>query len=236
MSAPGRWSRRRQRRRRFPELPRPSGVSSHCRHRRPVSRRARSRSRGPGRRRGCRALPEVRGRSREVCRDRAPPGPTGEPPCGSPTARRVGLGRVRGSGWRRRGGFVVLARRRPEAQTPRPAAPTPPSLGLSAPCRLPRALAALRAVPPALGGVVPVRCPGSCRAVRRSVGAGQLRNASLEPTSPGRPPLLLPVATPRPESAAPVPSPGHAHTSLACVAGVSPGRFLATSGVLEASG
>lgn len=227
MSAPGRWSRRRQRRRRFPGLPRPSGVSSHCRHRRPVSRRARSRSRGPGRRRGCRALPEVRGRGREVCRDRAPPGPTGELPCGTGTTRRLGPGRVRSSGWRRRGGFVVLARRRPEAQTPRPAAPTPPSLGLRAPRRPPRALAALRAAPLALGGAVPARCPVSRPRLRRpAVGAGRLRNVSFEPTSPGP----ASAATPRPESVALV-----THEPRLRGPGLA-WATSATSGVQEAAG
>lgn len=47
---PGRWSRRRPRRR--PGRPGPRGASSHRRRRRPVPRRARPRSPGPGRPRG----------------------------------------------------------------------------------------------------------------------------------------------------------------------------------------
>lgn len=186
MSAPGRWSRRRQRRRRFPGLPRPSGVCSRCRYRRRVSRRARSRSRGPGRRRECRALPEVRGRGREVCRDRAPPGPTGELPCGARTARRVGPGRVRGSGWRWRGGFVVLAQRRPEAQTPRPPGADPAQPG--PPCAAPsttRARGLARGTSgPRRHGARPVPRPGPRRP---AVGAGQLRNASPGPPSAAPP-------------------------------------------------
>lgn len=216
MSAPGRWSRRRrQRRHRFSGLPRLYGVSNHCRHRRPVSRCARSRSRGPGCRRGCRALPEVRGRGREVCPDGAPPARSRPVPRSSrPAGRRESTGPVLGGcGAVGGGGGTALlcsaaasGGQDPASRGADPAQPGPPErravhLARSRPC-------APSLPGPRRRGPRPVSRPRLRRPVRGRC-VTLLRSRLL----PGRPRLFLPATTLRPEFVALVPSPGHPHMS-----------------------
>lgn len=109
------------------------------------------------------------------------------------------------------GRLCCARRRRPEAETPRPAAPTPPSLGLrSAAPSTTRARGLTRSPSPGprRRGPRPVSRPRPRRPVRGHC-VMPLRSRLL----PGRPRLLLPAATLRPEFVALVPSPGHPHLS-----------------------